>query len=297
MDRGNKPVVSSRAFPGQLGASEKVPRSVGNKVRRRKPPKTAAVVISSRKEEFSYADALKKARECISLTELDINKPKIRVTRSEDRLIEISGPDGARLVDELASELKKVLKDEAFISRPFMKGEIRLFGLDDSVSGYEVAEVIADLGSCKPEEVKVGQIRPMFNGLRSVWVQCPLAAAVAVTSQPRVRIGWSTVRTELLKARPLQCFRCWEFGHVRRACKAEVDRSRSCFRCGKADHMARSCQEVPFCVLWSDRGRKSDHRLGSTACIAGDLQKAGPIPLARDIGRSGTLDRGASMEM
>lgn len=191
--RGRKPSVPPRIPMGQSGIAKKNPGDTGNRGRRRKPPKTAAVVIAARKAEFSYADALKKARESISLTDLGISKPKIRVTRSGDRLIEIPGSDGARLADELAVELRKVFKDEAFVSRPFMKGELRLFGLDDSVTSFEVAEVIADLGGCKPDEVKVGQIRLMSNGLRTVWMQCPLAAAIAVTSQPRVRIGWSTL--------------------------------------------------------------------------------------------------------
>lgn len=297
VDRGGKHSVLSRGPHDKPGAPGKAPRVAGDRVRKRKPPKTAAVVISARSGEFSYSDALKKARENISLTEMGINKPKLRVTVNGDRLIEIPGSDGAKLADELASELRKIFKDEAHVTRPYMKGELRLIGLDDSVSSGEITEVVAELGECKPGEIKVGLLRPMFNGLRSAWVQCPLAAAVSISSQARVRIGWSMIRVELLRAHPLQCFRCWEFGHVRRSCKAELDRSKNCFRCGRADHVARSCQEAPFCVLCADKNRRSDHRLGSASCPASEFRRLGPAPLARDTGGRVTTARECGMEV
>lgn len=298
VDRRGKSTVPPRGTQDDPGVLGRALRMVGDKVRKRKPPKTAAVVISARSGDFSYSDALKKTRESISLTEMGISKPKLRVTVNGDRLIEIPGPDGARLADELASELRNLFKDEEHISRPYMKGELRLIGLDDSVSSFEIMEVMAEAGGCKSGEVKVGQLRPMSNGLRSAWVQCPLAAAVSISAQGKVRIGWSMIRVELLKARPpLQCYRCWEFGYVRRSCKAESDRSKNCFRCGRADHVARSCQEAPFCVLCADRSKRSDHRLGSATCPASEFRRLGPAPLARDNGGRVTSAREGDMEV
>lgn len=62
------------------------------------------------------------------------------------------------------------LSDVATITRSVIKGEMRLIGLDDSVTVAAVARE----GNCEEDEVKPGSIRPMFNGLGSVWLQCSL---------------------------------------------------------------------------------------------------------------------------
>ncbi|KMQ84329.1 gag polyprotein [Lasius niger] len=108
----------------------------------------------------------------------------------------------------------------------------------------------------------------MRNGLGTVWARCPLAAATTIAARKKVNIGWTVVRVELLQARPIQCFKCWGFGHVRFACTSSVDRSRSCFNCGKEGHSLRDCQLPSYCVVCAAEGKGSNHRLGSTLCEA-----------------------------
>lgn len=50
----------------------------GNQGPARRPPRTAAVTLTGVGEKFSYADALRKARENIDLKELKITNSKIR---------------------------------------------------------------------------------------------------------------------------------------------------------------------------------------------------------------------------
>lgn len=57
-------------------------------------------------------------------------------------LIEIPGPESAAKADALASKLKEVFQNEFTVNRPVRKGEVRVVGLDDSVSQDEVACVI-----------------------------------------------------------------------------------------------------------------------------------------------------------
>lgn len=75
-------------------------------------------------------------------------------------------------------------------------------------------------------------------------------------------------RADLLKARPVQCFRCWKFGHVRFACKEAADRTGHCFRCGKLGHRSSECSAAPHCVICAEVNLPSDHRLGSIKCSA-----------------------------
>lgn len=163
-------------------------------------------------------------------------------------------------------KLREVFGETARVARPVVRGEIRIFGLDDSVMPEEVCAVIAREGKCLVGEVRAGPIRLLNNGLGSVWAQCPLAAALAVSRLGKIRIGWTIARVELLKSRPRQCYKCWRFGHVRFACKAASDRSGLCFRCGAPGHMARDCNAAPKCLVCADLGRECAHRVGSTAC-------------------------------
>lgn len=147
-----------------------------------------------------------------------------------------------------------------------IKGELRIVGMDDSITAQEVVEVIAMEGGCLPEDVKVGPIRPMRNGLYTVWIQCPLAAAIRASTGNKIRIGWTIARIELLKARPIQCYRCWEQGHLMSSCKSAIDRSGMCYRCGKTGHFVRSCTSEFNCATCSSQGKDSKHRVGSNLC-------------------------------
>jgi hypothetical protein len=161
------------------------------------------------------------------------------------------------------------------VSRPTIKGEIRIIGLDDSVDNAEIQRVVAEKGGCKTEEVRAGQVRTMSNGMGLAWVQCPLAAAVCVGSLKKLKIGWTIAKVELLRARPLQCFRCWEFGHMTAACPSPEDRSSRCYRCGEVGHGVAQCKNNPHCLICASRGKESGHRLGSGQCNASKIPTKG----------------------
>ncbi|KMQ87868.1 gag-pol polyprotein [Lasius niger] len=244
------------------------PRNRNPKNVARKPPKTSAVMITGHKEEFSYAEALKKARESISLKDLEIERTKVRRATNVGMLIEVIGPDSAREAIALKDKLSEVLKDEAQITRPVVRGEIRLIGLDASTSATEVKDVVINYGGCLEMDVKVGIIRPMANGLFTAWVQCPLSATMKIADKGRVNIGWTSARVDLLGARPTQCFRCWQFGHLRHTCQSKEDFGGLCFRCGGSGHAARQCDAPQNCKLCTMAGKASNHRLGSNFCPA-----------------------------
>lgn len=132
---------------------------------------------------------MRRAREEISLKDLRIDSSKIRGTVNGGLLVEIAGPEGATKAKNLAGKLKQVLGEQAMITRPTIKGELRLTDLDDSTTEDEARCVLADIGGCSLEEVRTGPIRMMRNGLGSIWAQCPLAATLKISSLKKIKIG------------------------------------------------------------------------------------------------------------
>jgi len=183
-------------------------------------------------------------------------------------IIEIAGPEGANKADTLASRLREVIGGSAVVSRPIVKADLKISGFDESVIKDEIITALTELGDCLASDVRVGSFRPMRNGLIMTWVQCPLSAALKISRQGKLNLGWSSARVELMKAKPTQCFRCWHFGHVRNNCESASDRIGCCFRCGDANHNSYTCVASPYCVICADYGYESSHRLGSPACLA-----------------------------
>jgi len=201
-------------------------------MRLRRPPRAAAVAIRTRDDKISYADVLKKPRQEVSLGELGIEVTKIRRGLNGSIMIEIPGRDSSSKAKMLADKLKEKLDEkEIIISRPTAMAEMMITGLDESVTKEEVVDIIIEYGECLAEEIKVGVIKRMYNGLGMIWARCPLRAANVMAKEEKVRIGWTIAKVELLPRRPLQCFKCWEYGHTKFACKASIDRKGHCFNC------------------------------------------------------------------
>jgi len=260
--------------------SRRPPPSSSTGVRRRAPRKAAvAVKINPGETTLSYSDVMKKAKEQINLRDLGISNINSHRTANGSVIIEIPGPEGHIKADTLATRLREIIGENAVISRPVVKADLRIVGFDDSVIKEEVITMITDIGGCLAGEVRVGQFRPTRNGSNMTWVQCPLSAAIRVSRKGRVNLGWSIARAELMKAKPVQCYKCWNFGHVRNKCSSSVDRTGHCFRCGDKNHTSYTCSAEPHCVICADAGLSSDHRLGTPACLAmargsgGDLRK------------------------
>lgn len=257
---------------------------------KRRPPRTAAVTIKGTDEKFSYADALRTLRNKITLPDMNINVSHVRKAVGGGLIIEIPGEDKVKKAEELKNKITEVLGPTVKVSRPVIKGEVRLIGLDDSVIQEEVADVVATAGDCSASDIKVGMIRPMTNGLYTVWAQCPLGAAIKAAKPGKIKIGWTVAKIELLKAKPVQCYRCWRKGHLKAQCKSPVDRSDTCYRCGNKGHLVNACDQEVACAICREEGRNAQHRVGSAACKAeavnystGGSKRIAEIPMPMEI--------------
>lgn len=81
-------------------------------------------------------------------------RPKRAITGG--LVLEVPGPEGASKADRLARRMEEVLEGtDVRVARPMKRGEIRLHGLDDSVTEDEVREAAA--GGCPAEDARVGK--------------------------------------------------------------------------------------------------------------------------------------------
>ncbi|XP_011707939.1 PREDICTED: uncharacterized protein LOC105462786 [Wasmannia auropunctata] len=237
------------------------------KPKRRRPSRSSAVTITCPVGGLSYAELIRKAQDVITLEEIGINNTRMQNTVAGGVVIELPGEDSSPAADVLASRLRETLHDTGVkIGRPMLRGDLRLSGIDASVQPNELAEAVANTGGCNVENVKMGSFRITRNGMRTVWLQCPLWAATKLAELGNLRVGWSTSRVELLKQRPLQCFKCFAVGHVRDRCPSKVDRSGNCFNCGESGHVARNCGKPPSCSVCKERNLRHDHRAGLDVC-------------------------------
>ncbi|EFN69641.1 hypothetical protein EAG_00058, partial [Camponotus floridanus] len=76
--------------------------------------------------------------------------------------------------------------------------EIRITGLDESVTVEEVRYLITETGDYNADEVKISPIRWRYNCMGSVWIQCPLVSSNALADIGKIRIGWTVAKIELL---------------------------------------------------------------------------------------------------
>ncbi|XP_070515880.1 uncharacterized protein [Cardiocondyla obscurior] len=250
-------------------SGKKAPEQPKPKTTKRKTPNSAAVSITC--ENGQYQEILKMAKDRIDLKKLGIDslRPKRGITGSI--IYEIKGDNHNEKAKVLAKELSTALASvqQVRIACPQKTADIRIRDLDDYTRKDDVINaVLTSFETCRQEDLKLGEIRRSYNGLYTTVLKCPVAVANQLIEKKRIQIGWVSARIEALPARPLQCFRCLQKGHVRENCNSPIDRSNSCFRCGETNHTAVTCKNLPKCLICEELKKPFRHKMGGPACNA-----------------------------
>jgi hypothetical protein len=217
----------------------------------RSPRSSAVTLTLSEEAKISYVEVLTTARGKIPLAEVGIEKMKMRKAMTGAIVPEVLGYKDREKASALATRLAQVL-DQATVkvTAPARMAELRVDGMDRSITKEELRNALALAAGCGGAEVQVGEIGTSRGGLGSAWVRCPLAGARKLAQAGRIALGWSTARVEAIAKRLLQCFKCLELEHVRATCVSTVDQSHLCYRCGETGHHARGCPaSAPKCPL------------------------------------------------
>ncbi|XP_024877239.1 uncharacterized protein LOC112458059 [Temnothorax curvispinosus] len=164
------------------------------------PPRTAAVIITvPRGGAVLYAEVLRATREKVSLAAIGIEDINCRRAVTGGVVLEVPGEGAKQKADVLARQISAVLEgSEVRVARPSKSVELRLKGLDDSVTIWEIAAAIAAVGGCEGGDVKVGEILRPPRGMGIAWARCPAGVASSVM-KAGLRVGWSIPKVELLQ--------------------------------------------------------------------------------------------------
>ncbi|XP_024890976.1 uncharacterized protein LOC112466868, partial [Temnothorax curvispinosus] len=104
-------------------------------------------------------------------------------------VLEVPGDDAKKKADTLARQISAVLEGVQ-VARPSKSVELRLRGLDDSITQEEIAAAIATVGGCDTGDVRVGEILRPPRSMGIAWARCPVGVASGVLKE-ELRVGWS----------------------------------------------------------------------------------------------------------
>jgi hypothetical protein len=96
------------------------------------------------------------------------------------------------------------------VAAPARMAELRVFGIDVSVTKEELRDTLVLAARCGGGEVQVGESGTSRSGLGLALVRCPLVGARKLAQAGKVALEWSIARVEAIAKRTWQCFQCLE---------------------------------------------------------------------------------------
>lgn len=236
--------------------------------KRKRPVTRPDALIIRKKGECSYAEILSKVKQDPDLKDLGNKVNKIRRTATGELLIVFDGSNTEQ-TDQFKSSIKGKLGDDADVETRVHKMDILIKDLDESVTKEEVIQALnRQIDGAKALSVDaVIAMRKAFGDTQTAVVRLPAEIAARAIDVAKIRIGWVVCRIRE-KIRPVKCAKCWLYGHLKRNCRSDVDRSDLCIKCGGKGHKADKCTGEANCLLCLEKGDEANirHVAGSGRC-------------------------------
>lgn len=114
------------------------------------------------------------ARKKISLEGIGIPYLEMKRARTRNFILWVPGENSSVKADSLASRLVEMIKPYgARVTRLAKRADLRIEGLDETVSTSNIVAAVAAIEGCPEEEVKIGKNKRTPSGSGQIWAQCP----------------------------------------------------------------------------------------------------------------------------
>ncbi|XP_039968625.1 uncharacterized protein LOC120780409 [Bactrocera tryoni] len=224
-------------------------------------------IVIAKTGDMSYADMLRAVKQNENLQVLGENVSRIKKTAKGEILLELKKAQTGS-TKEYREEIVKILGDQAQIRSLTQEITVEVRDLDDITTKEDIAQAIRsefeELRLFSVECIK--SIRHAYAGTQKAIISLHAQEAKHLLAAQKIKIGWSICRIRE-KAQLKKCFRCFEYGHVAKACSNPEDRSKCCIKCGEEGHFAKDCVNNPSCKACKHSGSTNiDHQIGSRKC-------------------------------
>ncbi|XP_037898450.1 uncharacterized protein LOC119643177 [Glossina fuscipes] len=225
-------------------------------MRRRKPDAIVIAVTG----KLSYAEMLRKVKGEPKLKSDVVHK--IKRTQKGDLLLQLD--KNGEKTEELKNAVSSLLGDQAAVRSLKQRGTVECRDVVEITSKRDICEAIKSQYGLANAEV-VG-LRKAYGGTQTAIISLSQEEANKLLAGGKLRVGWVVCRLRDHRAL-VKCYRCLEFGHIAKQCKAICDRSKVCRRCVEDWHIAKVCSKDPLC--FSCKGvpnADAKHVAGSSKC-------------------------------
>ncbi|KMQ89927.1 hypothetical protein RF55_10374 [Lasius niger] len=131
------------------------------------------------------------AKKNIFLENLKIDNIDCRRAMTGGLLLQIDGKDNQSKAEKLTDQLQNLFANNKSVKvyKPQQMAELRILGIDDTITCEDIARTVTETGDCRMTEVRTGPIRIAGRGMGTVWVRCPLIAANKLAGMGKIKVG------------------------------------------------------------------------------------------------------------
>ncbi|XP_044588831.1 uncharacterized protein LOC123268013 [Cotesia glomerata] len=169
----------------------------------------------------------------------------------------------------LQKTIAGILQTEAKVICKGPQETIEIRDIDDTTTKEDIQVALkTEVGEACEIPLEAIKIRKAFRGKQMATVTLPATTGrKLLDGNGKIRIGWVNCRIRAT-TRPIQCFKCWHFGHFGSQCKNKINRSSHCIKCGQEGHKIAECKNSAKCAICAENPEAKDlaHFAGTNRC-------------------------------